>query len=166
MIKIQTVGSLTTSFSRHGYQREAMTYRRPNLGVDWNSSSGRTCSRFRFRRLWGREDRGKARVSVVKTSGGKKRNIRHCENDLMQSTDQWVCVCVVRLSKAKRESENQTKTERLFDLHIDMQASEYLDGWDNKANTNDTRTDKSIFLIEETSRVSIAIRMSNITTGQ
>lgn len=36
-------------------------------------------------------------------SGGKKRNVRHRENGLTQSTDQLV----VRLSEAERESENQ-----------------------------------------------------------
>lgn len=36
-------------------------------------------------------------------SGGKKRNVRHRENGLTQSTDQWV----VSLSEAERESENQ-----------------------------------------------------------
>lgn len=40
-------------------------------------------------------------------SGGKKRNVRHRENDLTQSTNQWVCIWVVRLSEAERESENQ-----------------------------------------------------------
>lgn len=146
MIKIQTVGSSTASFSRHGYQRKAMTYRRPNLGVDWNSSSGRTCSRFRFRRLWGREDRERARVSVVKTSGGKKWNVRCCENDLMRSTDQWVCVCVVRLSEAERESENQGNKDGKVVWLAHRYAGNWITRWMRQQGKHKRHTDRPIHL--------------------
>lgn len=156
MIEIKTVGSLTASFSRRRYQREVVTYSRPSLGVDWNSSSGRTCSRFRLRRLWGRQDRRRARVSAVKT-----RNLKRTLK-VEGSTGRWMgmslCVRVwlrvggyIWVSEAEREWK-PTKVNKdgkpLWFVHRVWTGMGYLDGWDNKMNANDTPTHLSFWLKE------------------